>query len=251
METSLRLLRTGTDVDADVSCPCPLRIAIISEVRFLRDSLADILRRDPGIAVIGDYAVLADALQQTSAPRANVFLLDATFAGGISGVARIRAAVPGVHVIVFAVVETRENVIAWAEAGIAGYVPNTAGLHDMTSLLHGIIKGKQACTEEVAAGLLRRIADGPMLNTAAASSNALLTEREFQILGLIEAGLGNKDIARHLAISLSTTKAHVHNLLEKLRLQRRGQAAAWIRRSAHGPAARGLSRGGTIGSGRS
>jgi DNA-binding NarL/FixJ family response regulator len=58
----------------------------------------------------------------------------------------------------------------------------------------------------------------------------VLTARELQIVELIGAGLSNKDIARHLNIGLATTKSHVHNMLEKLELQRRGQIAPWIRR---------------------
>ena len=56
-----------------------------------------------------------------------------------------------------------------------------------------------------------------------------LTARERQIIGMIGAGLSNKDIARQLNIGLATTKSHVHNLLGKLNIQRRGQAAAWLR----------------------
>jgi DNA-binding NarL/FixJ family response regulator len=214
-----------------------VKVTILSEVRFLRESLAEILAKDAGIVLLGHYPTLVDALPQTATSTADVFLLDAAFTGGIRSVARIRQALPGVRIIVFAVVETEENIIPWAEAGIAGYVPNTASLQELTGLLHRIISGRQTCSEEVAAGLLRRIAAGPSVESAAAGSNVLLTERELQILRLIEAGLGNKDIARRLSISLSTTKSHVHNLLEKLNLQRRGQAAAWVRRNAQEPEA--------------
>lgn len=214
-----------------------VKVTILSEVRFLRESLADILAGDAGIVILGHYATLSDALPRRAVNWADVFLLDAAFSTGVNAVACIREAVPGVRVVVFAVGETEENIVAWAEAGVAGYVPRTAALHEVTRLLHGIISGKQACSEEVAAGLLRRIAAGSHHERLSRNAGTPLTERELQILRLIEDGFGNKDIARRLAISLGTTKSHVHNLLAKLNLQRRGQAAAWMRQHADRTAA--------------
>ena len=130
--------------------------------------------------------------------------------------------------------ETEENVVNWAEAGVAGYIPSTAALIELTMLLHDISNGKQACCAHVAAGLLQRIASGATLDHAAPTSRWLLTARELQILNLIDAGLSNKEIARRLVISLGTTKSHVHNLLAKLNVQRRAHAAALARRG-HDP----------------
>jgi two-component system, NarL family, nitrate/nitrite response regulator NarL len=209
-----------------------VKVMIFSEIRFLRESLADILARDVGIAIIGHHATLSDVLVRRATNQANVFLLDAAFSGGVGAAACIREAVPDGRVVVFAVGETEENIVAWAEAGVAGYVPRTAALHDLARLLHDIINGKQACSEEVAAGLLRRIAAGSHRERPAGNVDAPLTERELQVLDLIQDGLSNKEIARRLTISLGTTKSHVHNLLAKLNLQRRAQAAAWMRQHA-------------------
>jgi len=140
---------------------------------------------------------------------------------------------------VFAVIETEENVIAWAQVGVAGYVPSTAALGELTTLLRDISDGKQTCSALVVPGLLRQIASDAHFGVADPASLALLTARELEILRLIDAGLSNKDIARRLAISSGTTKSHVHNLLAKLNVQRRGQAAAWIHRRTHEAVASG------------
>ena len=228
----MRLPPANAGAEAGALCRPVIRVTIVSHVRFLRESLADILGKDAGIDVLGHYATLDDALRETLEFRANVLLLDALFAGGISAVTRIRAAAPGIRVVVFAVVETEENIIAWAQAGVAGYVPNTAALDELTAQLHDISSGRQACSKEVAAGLLQRVAAVTNPAMSPPAGDALLTRRELQILCLIEAGLGNKEIARRLAISLGTTKSHVHNLLAKLGFQRRGQVAAWVRQNA-------------------
>lgn len=205
------------------STPDSLGTLIVSEVRFLRESLAEILARAPGIAICAHSATLAEALAAAGALRPAIVLLDAAFPGSRAAVARFAAILPQASVIVFALAETEENVVAWAEAGIAGYVPNTSSVNDLISLIGQIRRGEQACPSRIAGSLLRRIATarrgaGPEL------PGLPLTRREFEILRLICDGLSNKDIARRLSISVGTTKSHVHNLLGKLSVQRRAEA---------------------------
>lgn len=235
--SSLSFLGPNVTAHSDAPSEQTLKIVILSKVRFLCQSLCEILGRDPAMAVLGHYAILGEALREPLAHRADVFLLDAAFTDGKGAVRRIRATLPKARVVVFAVIETEENVIAWAQVGVAGYVPSTAALEELTTLLRNISDGKQTCSDRVAAGLLRQIASDATLGQTHPASIALLTGRELEILRLIDAGLSNKDIARRLAISLGTTKSHVHNLLAKLNVERRGQAAAWVRRRAHEAAA--------------
>jgi DNA-binding NarL/FixJ family response regulator len=139
-------------------------------------------------------------------------------------------------VVVFAVTETSDNVIAWAKAGVAGYIPRTAALSDLASLLSSIMRDEQRCSPRVAASLLRqmsRAVDAAGERTYAPVALPL-TAREMQISELVAAGLSNKEIARRLDIGLATTKSHVHNLLGKLRVHRRGQVALWMRDHAIG-----------------
>jgi DNA-binding NarL/FixJ family response regulator len=191
--------------------------------------LSEIFGRDPRIDVIGHHGSLGEALHPSRVQRADLFLVDAAFTDGLQAVDRIRKAAPAVLIVAFAVIETEENILAWAEAGVAGYVPSTAGLADLTSLVHDISNGMQPCSAKVAAGLLRRIA-GRVNSEPTVAAGAPLTLREAEIINLIDAGLSNKEIARRLAISVATTKSHVHSLLGKLNVQSRGLAAAQMRR---------------------
>jgi DNA-binding NarL/FixJ family response regulator len=226
-------IRQRASAYADPPPRSALGIVILSAVRFLRESLSEVLGRDPAIVVLGHHAVLDEALDQTVTRHADIFLLDAAFTGGTSTVRHIREAAPEVCVVALAVIETQESVVNWAEAGVAGYIPSTAALTELTTLLHDVSDCKQACSANAAAALFRRIASGAIPNHAAPTLPSLLTPRELQILNLIDAGLSNKEIARQLVISLGTTKSHVHSLLAKLNVQRRGQAVALMRR--HGP----------------
>jgi two-component system, NarL family, nitrate/nitrite response regulator NarL len=202
----------------------PVSALIVSEVRFLRECLAEILTRYPDIEVCGQSASLTDALSAAHALQPAIVLLDVTFPGSFGTVAKFLAVVPAADVVALAIVETEENVLAWAEAGAAGYVPNTASAGELVSLLRQISQGEQTCSSRISGSLLRRVAlsgRGAKPSFAAAS----LTQREFEVLRLLGEGLSNKEIARHLSISLGTTKSHVHNLLHKLSLQRRVEAA--------------------------
>ena len=133
--------------------------------------------------------------------------------------------------------ETKEDVIAWAEAGVIGYVPNTAASADLVRLIMDIHGGEQLCSGRVAAELLHRIAVSDSLGIARnALSPALpLTRREREAAELIATGLSDKEIARRLNISLATAKLHVHNLLGKLNVQRRGQVVVRLHERVQHP----------------
>jgi two-component system, NarL family, nitrate/nitrite response regulator NarL len=163
--------------------------------------------------------------------RPDVVLLDAALPGGPPSVGRILGIEPRARVVVFAVRETSDNIIAWAEAGVAGYVPRTVALTEIGALLASIMRGEQTCSARVAASLLRRVSHAPIVGHDRGHKQLPLplTAREMQIVELLAAGLSNKDIARRLNIGVATTKSHVHSVLGKLGVQRRGQAALWVR----------------------
>lgn len=203
--------------------PGRLDALIVSEVRFLRESLAEILDRAPGIRVCGHSATLAHALTSAETLRPDIVLLDVAFPGGTQAAVLLRGSIPTASVIALAVAETEENVLAWAEAGIAGYVPSTASVNDLARLIGQISRGEQSCPSRIAGSLLRRVAASGA-GASVAPPSPPLTRRENEILRLVSEGLSNKDISRRLGISLGTTKSHVHNLLGKLSVPRRTEA---------------------------
>jgi two-component system nitrate/nitrite response regulator NarL len=209
----------------------PIRISIISEVRFFCESLAMVLPRERLLSVSGLFADLQSATIDLADNPPDIVLLDENFPDGLAAIARIRNAAPLAPVVVIALAETADEVIAWAEAGAVGYIPKSTRLADIVPLLIDIRRGKQVCTASVAASLLRRLSTR---GTASGGHSATapppkLTAREAQIAQMVVDGMSNKDIARSLNIGLATAKTHVHHLLGKLNMQRRGQAAGWMR----------------------
>jgi DNA-binding NarL/FixJ family response regulator len=219
-----------------------LSVVILSDIRFFREGLVEVLGRHSGLSVLGDAAELGEAFEAFLALLPDIVLIDTGFPQGLSAVRLTRLLAPGACVVALALAETGHNVVVWAEAGAMGYIPRTAGLGEMVAALQSVVRGEQACSSAVSGYLLRRIAApaDPNRGSPQLCGSPLLTKRELEVVELIDAGLSNKEIARHLNIGIATTKTHVHNILEKLRLGRRSQAAIWIREqlSQSAPAAR-------------
>jgi two-component system, NarL family, nitrate/nitrite response regulator NarL len=205
----------------------PSTVAILSEIRFLREGLAEAIERGSPFSISGLFAELDDVVALVRYAKPDIVLIDVAFPDGTAAVRQIRGTHPEVQVVVFAVSETEQNIVTWAEAGVAGYIPATAALCDLVELVTGIMRGEQLCSRRVASGLVRRVAHigNTVERLQGTEITQTLTYREQQITSLICAGLSNKEIARQLKIEVSTTKSHVHNVLEKLKLHRRGQIA--------------------------
>jgi two-component system, NarL family, nitrate/nitrite response regulator NarL len=131
-----------------------------------------------------------------------------------------------------AVGESEEEILACAEAGVAGFLPRNGSFDDLARAVTKVARGEVACPQSIAGALLRRICADAHQRCVTTDH---LTPREREVLVLIEQGMSNKQIAQRLGIEVRTVKNHVHNLLEKLRVQRRGEAAARLR-SARVPA---------------
>jgi DNA-binding NarL/FixJ family response regulator len=215
----------------------PLRIVVVSEVRFRREILAEFLERDASVLVVGLFADLAEVVALSPPPQADLVLVDAALRDGIGSVRQTRQIKPDVRIIAYAVRETKDDVIAWAEAGVIGYVPDTAASADLVRLIMDIHGGEQPCSGRVAAELLHRIALTESLGIGrnALSPALALTRREREAAELIATGLSDKEIARRLNISLATAKLHVHNLLGKLNVQRRGQVVVRLHERVRHP----------------
>jgi DNA-binding NarL/FixJ family response regulator len=144
------------------------------------------------------------------------------------------------------------DIIVCAEAGASGYVTREGSLADLVTAINSAAQDELACSPKIAAALIRRVA-----TLAAAHRDdavgARLSRREIEIVSLIDRGLTNKEIAGRLFIALATVKNHVHNVLDKLDVQGRDEAAAWIRRQRPGDLSRpadGIARRSPTGSGK-
>ena len=206
---------------------------IVADVRVHRDGLQELLEREACIDVIGAAATVPESIAEISNLAPDVVLLDVAGENRVAAITALVQAIPGVKVIACAVPETEQDVIPCAEAGVAACLPRETPLTELGATIERVASGESIASPRVAAMLLRRVAT----LAARSSPEERLTAREGEILELIDNGLSNKQIALRLSIELPTVKNHVHNILEKLHVHRRYEAAARMReRNGNGAA---------------
>jgi two-component system, NarL family, nitrate/nitrite response regulator NarL len=204
-----------------------VQVFIVADVSVHRVGLRELLEREPCIHVIGAAPTVPESIAEISDLAPDVVLLDVAGENRVAAITALVHAIPGVKVIACAVPETEQDVIPCAEAGVAACLPRETPLAELGATIERVASGESIASPRVAAMLLRRVAT----LAARSSPEGRLTAREGEILELIDDGLSNKQIARRLSIELSTVKNHVHNILEKLQVHRRYEAAARMRAS--------------------
>jgi two-component system, NarL family, nitrate/nitrite response regulator NarL len=205
----------------------PICVVIIGDVRLYREGLAESLRHQQGINIVGTAADWREACTLFRR-HIDVVVLDIATHGSLEIANRIALELPHARVIGFGVQDDDRDVVTCAEAGLAGFVPCDASITDLVAAICGIVHDEMPCSARAAAVLFRRV--GTLATVAREQARGIpLTGRELEIMSLVDRGLSNKEIARGLNVEVSTVKNHVHNILEKLQVTSRGEAAARIR----------------------
>jgi DNA-binding NarL/FixJ family response regulator len=207
-----------------------IRVVVASEIRLYRDALERSFREARGIHLVGTAAGAADTLRKAETLTPDVLLLDMAMEDAFAVARQVPRVSGATRIVALGMPEIEAEIIACAETGIAGYVPRGASLSDAFEAVHAAARGELRCSPRIAGFLFRHIASishgrGTTLPRTA------LTAREAQILRLLQEGLSNKMISRHLGIELPTVKNHVHSLLAKLGVHRRAEAVRLIHRS--------------------
>jgi DNA-binding NarL/FixJ family response regulator len=208
-----------------------IRVLIVSDIRLYREGLAQVVDRGT-LHVAGAFATVADALGQLSEQPPDVVLLDMANPNALAGIRSARARLPSAKIVALGVARHDGDLIACAEAGIAGYIFRDASLDELMATVESAARGELRCSPDVAATLLRRIAR--LSGDSSTSFESRLTRREREIVSLVDQGLTNKEIAARLYIEIATVKNHIHNILEKLGVRTRAEAAATLRRARRG-----------------
>jgi two-component system nitrate/nitrite response regulator NarL len=197
------------------------RVYVISDVRLYREGLTAALQGQLDVIGAGGSG---DSLDHIAGLRPDIVLLDFAARDSLALPGRAQQVLPGLLVVAFAVAELEKEVLACAEAGIAGYVMKNGSTEDLVSAVFRALKGELVCSPRIAALLFNRMA-GLSNGGPTQSADAPLTRREREIAALIVRSLQNKEIARQLRLGPTTVKNHVHNILQKLNVHRRVDVA--------------------------
>lgn len=205
-----------------------IRALVASDIRLYREGLAEGLRSSGRVELVGTAADPAASIAAAGDLAPDVVLVDLAMTGWEETVRELVATGDEIRVVVLGVREVEDEVLACAEAGVSGYVTREASLDELVDVVESVARGESLCSPRISALLLRRVTElsGSRRQPDLADR---LTPRETQIVELIDEGLSNKQIAGRLSIELATVKNHVHSILEKLQVERRGEAAAQVR----------------------
>jgi two-component system, NarL family, nitrate/nitrite response regulator NarL len=205
-----------------------MRVLVVSDVRVVQEGLHTVLTQQDGVEIISTVD-MRHAKHQNAELNPDIVLFDAARLESIGIVKDLVASSPHTKVVAFGVKETATEFLALSAAGTAGCVRDSAASGDLLRVLEQVLGAELRCPPRNGGTVhphATALSDGSGNGHAC---NMPLSRRELQIAHLIENGLTNKEIGRHLGIEAATVKNHVHNMCEKLKVHRRGEVSVRIR----------------------
>jgi two-component system, NarL family, nitrate/nitrite response regulator NarL len=205
-----------------------LQVVILAELHLYSRLLAEFLNALGNLQVVAVTGNVGEALHSLGELRPDIVLIDMRITNSAVAVRRVAAAEPTIKIIAFDVSSEEHALAACAKARVAGYIASEEDPEELVATIESVARGEMRCSPGTAPAVLDRAAT---LATERASNpdDIPLTARELEVLDLIDQGLSNKDIAGRLSIGVPTVKNHVHNILVKLKVNRRAQAVARLK----------------------
>lgn len=204
------------------------RIVIVDDHPLFREGVAATLRSEPRFEIVGQGSNADEAIRFAAAHMPDVLLLDIGIVGcGLAAARQIVAAHPSILIIMLTASDNEEHVAAALDAGAKGYILKGIDAAELISAIIAIRRGETYVTPGLAARIL-----SVMRQRVVAASHvdiASLTPREDEILAQVAEGSTNKEIARTLGISEKTVKHYMTNIMEKLQVRNRVEAALAVR----------------------
>lgn len=203
-----------------------IQVVIVDDHPLFRDGVIQTLRAEPDIEIVGQATTAAEAVRLAGELLPDVILLDITIPGsGLNAARTIAATLPVTKIVMLTASETEEDVLAALKAGARGYILKGVSAHELVKIVRDVYAGEAYVTPTLAASLLSEMKGGWQGQRPAANPLDELTERERQILEKVAAGLLNKEIAQQLSLSEKTVKHYMTNILQKLQVRNRVEAA--------------------------
>ena len=205
-----------------------IRVLIVDDHTIVRKGIRALLAEIEGIEVVGEADNGQEAVAQAETLHPDVILMDLAMPkmDGIEATRQIKASQPESRILVMTSFAADDKVFPAIKAGALGYLLKESAPEDLVQAIHQIHRGESSLHPTIARKVLQEIthpADRPPTPNP-------LTEREAEVLRLVAQGLSNQDIARKLNISDPTVRTHVSNIMSKLHLATRIQAALYALR---------------------
>ncbi len=214
-----------------------MHVVIIDDHPLFRQGVVQTLRSAPDIEVVAEGASALDAEQLASEYLPDILLLDIDIpGGGLTAAQAVAARAPVTRIVMLTVSEEEEHLLTALRSGARAYVLKGVSGRDLIGILRGVWAGEVYVTPALATSLLLEMTHPPSGSSAGdrglASPLEDLTEREHEILELVAGGLSNKEIGQQLHLTEKTVKHHMTNILQKLQVRNRVEAALLAQRTA-------------------
>jgi DNA-binding NarL/FixJ family response regulator len=211
-----------------------IRVLLVNEIPLLANVIADVLEDEEDITVIATVASVSEALGQLQTDEIDIVLVSTRLPG--DGALQLTRAVtendPQIKVLALGVVENKERILQFVEAGAAGYIRSDHSVEDLLESIRSAQADRARVSPKIAAALMERVAELTDLleryQAGVSTDFDELTPRELEVLDLIARGYSNRKIADTLFIEVGTVKNHVHSILSKLDVSNREDAAAYL-----------------------
>jgi DNA-binding NarL/FixJ family response regulator len=217
-------------------------LIIVTDHRLFGECLASVLARCDSFTVLAVGQTTEEALQQIQEHQADIILVDVRLPQTmvLTLTQQLTRDFPHVRVLLLGVTEAETEIQTYVEAGACGYVPKNTPFHELQSVIELVTHGETMCSPHIAHAMFARLSELAQTSASSVTHDPLiLSARELEILQLIAEGWSNRQIADHLYLSPHTVKNHVHNILKKLRVQRRLEAIKyaserqWLKKRSH------------------
>jgi NarL family two-component system response regulator LiaR len=215
--------------ESDTTMSDKIRVLLVDDHALVRKGVRFFLETQPDIEIVGEAGSGEEALRLVEDHTPDIVLMDLMMPGigGVEAARRVKGLSPGTHIVALTSSQEREHILPTMSAGASAYVLKDVGPAELAATIRRVAGGEVVIEPRIAAQIvsaLRREEPAPSRNLTAD-----LTAREVEVLRLIAEGLSNAEIANRLFLSDKTVKTHVSNILSKLQLADRTQAAifAW------------------------
>jgi DNA-binding NarL/FixJ family response regulator len=209
-----------------------MRLLLVHKREIFREGLSRLLASQPGMEVVGACGSGTEAIEKVSQLEPDVIILDTEIEGGSPDVVcRIRKALPNTAQILM-LTHSEENIELFdaLKCGARGYLTEGATISDLVKAVNIIAEGGVIISSPIASKMLEELSSlSTAEETKPADYGLQLTKREKEVLSLIGMGATNREIANNLSIAENTVKVHLRNIMDKLQVQSRLQAALMAR----------------------